>query len=126
MPTCKTSETQKRSIGIAKTDSRCDSARAYFREPRIARLDASGHFARNGEQQKGSPERQPRFTTFKFDFLPYDRRVRTRQRHRFAGFNDVGGLGVIRIGARGDTKTSHRDAGHERNNHDLQMRTAIR
>jgi hypothetical protein len=59
-------------------------------------------------------------------YLPDHRRIRARQRHRLASFNDVGGLGVIRIAARGDTEASHRDAGHERNNHDLQMRAAIR
>jgi hypothetical protein len=62
-----------------------------------------------------------------FDFALADGRcVRAGHRYRLARLNDVSGLGVIRTRPGEDTETSHRNPGHERDNHDFQVRRTVR
>ena len=57
--------------------------------------------------------------------LADDHGIRTGHRHQLAGLNDMGGLAVIRAAARRDTQARHHDAGHQRDDHDFQVGTAI-
>ena len=49
------------------------------------------------------------------------RRSRARDHHRLAGFDHLGGLAVVNVGACGDAEARHRDAGHQRHHHDLEV-----
>src|ERR1700688_29325 len=57
--------------------------------------------------------------------LADDRCIGTGHGHWLTGFNDVRGLGVIRIAASGYPEAGHRDARHQSDNHNLQVRRAI-
>ena len=74
---------------------------------------------------KRPPLRRP----FLFQSQQYrltDRRgARAGDDHGLAGLHDLRGLAVIRAGPGGDAERRNRNTGYKRDDHDLQMGTAI-
>src|ERR1043166_249041 len=76
-------------------------------------------------QQKSRPEAAVFVPRKAFGLLDLGD-VRAGDDHRLAGLHDVSGLRKIAIGAGGNAERGHRNPGHERDNHNLQVGRLVR